>query len=351
MLEAHEALVPLLRRKRQPAKAEKAARQLLEQFPDHLPTLEALSELLVEKEKYAEALELLQRAWKANPLNRELRAKVATAHLFAARGYALEDRFDDARREYQAALNLTEPEGVYGILGRWAACEFRAGQTERAEELLQQAKAKAPSALAVAYQLVVECVRLKLHRSLKTRFDKEFKAGLEEPATPAAAAALADLTRALMMSGVAYHGQKTHAKKVLAYVEKAAGGDFSEAQMEQVCSALVDLKSVRAARRYLERAQHKFPANPQFPYWEALTYMTGDLEDVRPYQVTPLLEKAQRLAEALPPDARRDKLLHDIQDRLKALAAMHPFGLGFMGGMFGAFDDYWDDADDDDYDD
>ena len=30
--------------------------------------------------------------------------------------------------------------------------------------------------------MVVESVRLKLHRTLKGRFDKEFKAGLEEPA-------------------------------------------------------------------------------------------------------------------------------------------------------------------------
>ena len=133
--------------------------------------------------------------------------------------------------------------------------------------------------------MVVECIRLKLHRTLKTRFDKEFKAGLEEPATPAAATALADLTRALMVSGVAYYGQKTHAKKVLAYVEKAAKADFTEAQMETICAALVDLKSVRAARRFLERGAAKFPADPMFPYLEALTYMTGDLENVRAYQV------------------------------------------------------------------
>ena len=81
LLEAHEALVVLHRRARRNAKAEKAARQLLEHFPDHLPTLEGLSELLAEKEKYDEALEVLQRAWKANPLNRELRSNVATAHL------------------------------------------------------------------------------------------------------------------------------------------------------------------------------------------------------------------------------------------------------------------------------
>ena len=73
-----------------------------------------------------------------------------------------------------------------------------------------------------------------------------------------------------------------------------------------------------------------------FPYLEALTYMTGDLEDVRAYRVRPMLEEARRLAEALPPDARRDKLLRDIQDRLNALAAVNPFGMGFMRDFFGS---------------
>ena len=43
-----------------------------------------------------------------------------------------------------------------------------------------------------------------------------------------------------------------------------------------------------------------------------------------------MLENARRLAEALPPDDRRDKLLHEIQERLAELAAANPFGMGFM---------------------
>ena len=315
---------------------------MLEHFPDHLPTLEGLSEILLEREEYGEALELLQRAWKANPLNRELRSHVATAHLLTARGHSLADRFDDARREYQAALNLSDPAEAYGVYGRWAATEFRAGQKERGEELLARAKEKAPSGLATAYQMLVETIRLKLPRPYKARFDQEFKAGLAEPATPAAAAALVGLTRALMKSHVSYYGQKTHAKKVLAYVEKAAGADFTESQMEEVTSALVDLKSTRAARRFLEEARRKFPANPTFPYQLALTYMGGELEQAPLYQVRPLLEEARRLAEALPPDARREKLLRDVQDRLHALAAANPFGMGFMPDFFGSFFDDWD---------
>ncbi|HVS39015.1 MAG TPA: hypothetical protein VMS17_25880, partial [Gemmataceae bacterium] len=214
LLEAHEALFQLQRRAKRNDKAEAAARELLKHFPEHLPTLEGLSQILLEKEEYTDALALLQRAWKANPLSRELRSQVATAHLLAARSFCLGDRFDDARREYQAALNLSDPAELYAVLGGWAAAEWRAGQKERGEELFQQAQEKAPSPLALTYLMLVESIRLKLTRPYKQRFDREFKAGLLEPPTPAAAAAMLQLTRALMKHNVRYYGQKTHAKKI-----------------------------------------------------------------------------------------------------------------------------------------
>ena len=65
--EAYEELFHYLLGKKQHAKAEKAAHNLLERFPDHVPTLEELGDLLMEREKYAEGLELFQRALKANP--------------------------------------------------------------------------------------------------------------------------------------------------------------------------------------------------------------------------------------------------------------------------------------------
>jgi tetratricopeptide (TPR) repeat protein len=326
-----------------------AARLLLQHFPDHLPTLEALSDLLLEQEQYAEALELLLRAWKANPLNRELRSKVATAHLLTARGCAMADRFEDAGREYQAALNLEDPEAAYSVLAPWAACEFRAGRADRGEELLRQASQRAPAAVAVAYLMLVEAIRLKLPRGYKPRFEAEFRAGLDEPAAPAAAAALLSLTHSLLRTGVAYHGQKTHAKKALSYVEKAPLKEFTESQMEQVCTALVELKSTLTARRFLDRARKRFKANPIFPYLSALTYLAGDLDRAPVYRLKPLLEDARRLAEALPPDARRDGLLQDIQERLDDLAAANPFGMGYMSDFFGSYFDDWEE--DDDYED
>ena len=47
--------------------AEKAARQLLQHFPDHVPTLTALADRCTDKKKYTEALTLYQRRLKLTP--------------------------------------------------------------------------------------------------------------------------------------------------------------------------------------------------------------------------------------------------------------------------------------------
>src|SRR5206468_6394310 len=92
----YEALFHHYQDEKQDDKAEQAARRLLERFPDHVPTLEALGDLRMKAQDYEEALLLYQHASKANPLDRDLRIKVATAHLHHARTHAEAGRFADA---------------------------------------------------------------------------------------------------------------------------------------------------------------------------------------------------------------------------------------------------------------
>ncbi len=136
LLETHEALVRHHLEAKREGKAEKAARQLLKQFPNHVPTLELLSDLRRKHGDYAEALELMQQALRGNSLDRRLRRKVSDAHLLVARAHVEGDRFDEARQQFQAALDLSGgPDGSM-ILAHWAACEFKAGEAAPAEELM-----------------------------------------------------------------------------------------------------------------------------------------------------------------------------------------------------------------------
>src|SRR5207244_3051514 len=153
------------------ARAEKAARRLLERFPEHAPTLEGLADLCMARQSYDEALTLFQRALKANPLERRLRMRVGTAYSYKARQDAEAGRFEEARSGYQAALTYDDRDRNYPVLCKWAACEFKAGAPERAEELLARAHAEENNRLAVAFSMLIETIRFKLPRPLKNRFD------------------------------------------------------------------------------------------------------------------------------------------------------------------------------------
>jgi tetratricopeptide (TPR) repeat protein len=336
LVEAYEALFRYHLDEGEEGKAVKAAKHLLARFPDHAATLQELGELQVKRNAFVEGLDFLRRALQHNPLDRKLRGKVGTAHMWNARHYAEAGRFVEARQNYQAALTFhDEPALVYC---RWAACEFKAGDVARAEELLTKARETGESPLAISYVLLTECARMKLDKKLKPRFDKEFAAGLAEPATPASAADLASIAASLESAGITYHGQKTHVKKILAFVQKTAVADFPEAQMEEICRALVSLGSNRAATQFLHRGQKLFPRNPHFQHLEAVLLMVKGPDRMYGWQLQQLLENAEKLARDLPPSEAKDELLKDIERRLKAVQALNPFGFSFSR-MFADFDD------------
>src|SRR5262249_37838706 len=165
-----------------------------------------------------------------------------------------------------------------------------------AEEYLEKARSLGASPLGVSYTLLTESARLKLDRKVKARFEKEFKAGLEEPPTPDAAADLVSLAASLQATGVSYYGQKTHAKKVIAYAQKADDADFTEAQLEQLCHALITLKSARAAKQFCQLGERKFRKSPKFPHLHAVLLMAAGPDRMDTWQVQNLLEKAEKLA-------------------------------------------------------
>jgi tetratricopeptide (TPR) repeat protein len=352
-LEPYEELFHYYLQTKKLKKAEQAGRKLLERFPDHVRTLEELGDLVVERENYPEGIALYERALKANPLERRLRTKLGTTHLFYARAQAEAGRFDDARAEYRTSLAL-DNSGEAAVLCKWAACEFKAADAARAEELLGQAMARAGGRLPIAFSMLIEVIRLKLPGSLKTRFNREFNESLAEPPTAAAAVDVVDTAAHHKASGVTYHGQKTHEKKVLAYLEKARQQcSFTEDQLQKVCEGLLALGVMRPLRAFTALARQQFPNNPHFPFLEAESYFAGASGYVPIWQVGPLLEEASRLAGRLPPDEETKALWESIRDRQQELQALNPFGNLFQtpfSELFGDEEDDWADPDDGDWD-
>jgi tetratricopeptide (TPR) repeat protein len=348
-VETHEELFRYYRQHDQDDKAVRAANDLLARFPDRVEALADLGELHMNQQRYAEALTCFQRALKNNPLDRRLRERVSAAHLYVARTHAEAGRFDEARREYQASIAIGEGNHS-AALCKWAACEFKAGDTARGEELLQKALAElgdAGNELAVAYSMLIEVIRLKLPGTYKTRFNKIFNEGLAAPPTGKAAAELAANTASHQVAGITYHGQKTHQKKVLDYLKKAEKASFTEDELERLCRALLPLKSYRLANSYFALGQRKFPKNPMFPYLLAQNELGRGPGNFNPWQVRQALEKAEKLAQDLPRDKKQEELLERIRERLELVGSFNPFARIF-GGDFDPFG-YYDD--DDDYED
>jgi tetratricopeptide (TPR) repeat protein len=340
LLETHEALVRYHLEAKREGKAEKAARQLLRHFPDHVSTLELLSDLRRKRGDYEAAQEWIEQALKSNPLDRQLRRKASDTHLLLARKHVESNRFDEARRHFQAALDLSSGSDGGMVLAHWAACEFKAGETARAEELIQQALTRVAAPLGVSYLLLTEVLRLKLDRALKKRFEQDLKTGLATP-NQEAAVFLTRILAGLYQGGVSYVGQKGHTQKVLSYIYKARNLDFSEPQLEELGRNLLDMEAYPQARRFANIGEQRYPKNPVFPYLHALAWIQQQGRNALVWKVVPVLKRARSLAQAQPPNESRDRLLEEIE---KHLHELNPFDLD-LDRLF-SFVDH-EDADDD----
>jgi len=343
LLETHEALVHYHLEAKREGKAEKAAKQLLQHFPDHVPTLELLSDLRRKHGDYAAALELIEQALQSNALDRRLRRKASDAHLLLAREYVETGCFDEARQRFQSALDLSSGSDRSMILAYWAACEFKAGETTHAEELIQQALSGTAAPVGLSYLLLTEVLRLKLDRDLKKRFEQDLKIGLATPSQEGAVF-LTRILAGLHSGGVQYIGQKGHTQKVLSYIYQSRNLDFSEAQLEELCRNLIDMEAYPQARRSANIGERQYPANPVFPYLHALAWIEQQGRRVPTWRVVPLLKQARSLAQAQPSNERRDRMLEDID---KHLHELNPFDLDFLGRIFGFGEEDNEDADDD----
>lgn len=353
LLEAHEALFRHFQQdKKNVAKAIKAGNDLLEHFPQHGPTLEALGHLCIAEKEFAKALDYYQRALAVNPLERRYRDRIGLVHLAQARELALGKRFEEARRSYQSALDVSEPGERYCVLAKLAACELKAGNGERGDELIAEANAQGRHAAAVSYHLVIEASRLKLPKAVKDRLSRAFSERLAQAPTADTAVVLLDIAAAHRKSDVEYHGQKTHERKVLAYLNLSTELPWTEEQLEKLCSALLEVQTGRVFDRFVRRGRMAHPQNPVFVIRQAEGLLAAERHT---WQIRPLLQRARELARALPPGERQTRLLEEIHE-LQDLAKEGDMPMGFPGAgmferMFDAFGGFSAEDDDDDWED
>jgi tetratricopeptide (TPR) repeat protein len=343
LLPAHEGLVEYHKDREQFSKAEKAARRLLKEFPDHGRINQELAELLRKQGNYAEAVECYQRALAQHPLDGKLRKEVGTAHLLNARSFIQSSRLNEARGEFCRALEFDDAD-EWPILCTWAACEFKAGAAAQAEELLGRAAAKGGSPLGIALALHIEAVRLKSAKPLKTRFQTELQERLAGEPSPAYAVSAIHILALNRAEAIKYTGQKTLEKNVLSYVAKIQRTAFSEDQLVTVCEAMLTLHALRPARSLCKWAAKRFRRSAMFPLLEAESYIVHGMPTSTGFDAAQhLLADALDRSHAMPLGEAQSRIRERISALQKLLEPLNGGPMGLFQNILDAFGDQFED--------
>ena len=319
------------------AKVIETGEALLEKFPHDVETARMLGTFLIQRDRNERAVEVWERVVRMQPMDASARQFLGVASRALARELVLKKQFDEARRRYQASLDLIGPDLRPNVLCNWSVAERVAGDPARADELLAEARALIGE-LFISYLQLVESHRMRLAPKEKSRLAKEFTAKLSDPVDAATVVSLVEYTASLVARGVTYFGIKTHIKKIIALASQLDTKTLDEQLLLRLIKALSAHEGVSRIVPPLYRSgEARFPNNPHFPYLEAIHLMGDDPdEDLRDYKVRAPLEKAERLARLRPADEPGIKeMLADIERRLAVLRMLNPFADIFsrMGGF------------------
>ena len=176
VLSTHEALLAYYTARKQLPLAIAAGQRLLERFPEHTLALETLGTLAMIEGRFADARAYLQRAVRANPLERRLRLQLGKLHEFQARDHSIHKRYDEARSECQSALAMQDTTARHHLTCLAAIIERKAKNKVRFEELVARAEREAGNQrLPVVHALMCESYRQKLASAQKKPFVHEFE--------------------------------------------------------------------------------------------------------------------------------------------------------------------------------
>jgi tetratricopeptide (TPR) repeat protein len=351
-IESQRALFDLYRDDDKLAKAKKLAQQMLKRFPDDFETLEDLAGVCVDSQEYEEAVDYLEKAIQANPLERKLPGFLALIRQRWGLQLTLDANYVEARNQYEMALK-TWPGARTPLLCQWAMCELKAKNEARADELIAQGLSAPDQRLACRFSLVGESIRAKLPPAEKKRFAADFKAALAEPRTPAEIIVLIQsAAQQHLVHDEAFHGQKTQEKSIVKFFDQIDFNAFDETQCTVLTAALQTLEARKAWLNCLNYARRKYLKNPHFRLSFVEYYLTENTGDPKTHLAREHLDAARRLANDLPRGELQQQLLEEIQHKEEVTAALEARNRGMMdvfdrvfgGGPFG--DDY---DDDDDY--
>lgn len=302
-LQAHERLLDWLHAEGKQPEVGRAARHLLEHFPEHQRALEALADDAFRQQRWDEAVAFQERAVGARPHDVTLTARLGIYRLGLARLRAQQEQFDEARAILRAQLEKEPSSDRSHVLCRLAVVELKAGQQQQAMELFARACQEAPSRLVAVFQMLIEAIRMPLDRAWIKRFTREFRRGLKAEVDGPSVVALLTTLSAFKSIGTSYEGLQKHQKLVWQYLKRARHLPFSEADLQTICTCLQAFPGNKLLLDFATRGSQEFPQQPTFPFAGALYHLALGPERCPWSTVHAALQRARVLAQADPAHA------------------------------------------------
>jgi tetratricopeptide (TPR) repeat protein len=330
-----------------------AAKKLVAKFPDHAPTWQFLGDSYRSLKKSAEAIDAYRAALKADPMQSDLRRKLADslweqavkAATPAARAKSLPAP-ETYRPLIEESLRSLEGNPV-PRLAAWAILEEGLKQEEFAAKLLADARQRPHQRVALP---------LALH--LAAQFDKKIAPPRRDELArmwdeaiavkPTAAEALAGLEAIAEFNSRKIKGKKAYVTNLLPSLSNEVLEKFSETYLLNLGRLCVTLGSVNEGKKFAAHGQARFPKNPDFWFLE----FDATKKD-KTWRLDHLLRQARNLIPELPRELQevmlkglksREKLfsppsdVFDLMDEFRKRFG-RGFGGGFFGGGFGEDDD------------
>ncbi len=350
---------------KQPDDAAKAARELLEHVPDDAEALQFLVLHHLKNDDPLPAQPLVRRLRELKPLDPSLRNMEWSVLINSARTHARKKKWDQGRAAFDEADRVKpEDRQSYHVLGRRAIFELKAGNTERAEALIEEAQTRIAEPTPLWLLLDLQAIRYSLPKPKRERFTKLLNAGIKGKCRGDSAGEMARLLEAYLLSDQNYRGRATHLKLINDYIRRCTRNKFQEEDLRAVCSFLIAQEKNYRIEQVLEKMINKGLKN--FPNSPHILYLAGDFEiekgpilcDIRAARRD--LEKALKIVResndpevlALEPQIKqRLTFLAEVtEQRLPGPATLPPDIFGNLGGIFGEMDldEYDDEFDDDD---
>jgi tetratricopeptide (TPR) repeat protein len=337
-IETYKELRETLDKWDEPLKAAKAARRLLEVFPDDFETLSYLADHHKKREEPDESLPYVQRMRALKPLDQATLATEISGRLALARAHSLSGKWSDGRAEYEAIERLV-PASARSImmLTRKAVFELKAEEPDRAQEYINEGVELSQDRASFWLAIAIEARRIALPKAEQDRFDQRWGAESSKKPTSKTAGAISQILDDFLIQKISYPGMEGHLREVLAYLSHTKRLKYSREDLAKVCGFLRSVPKgagLALGETFAKRGIKLFPKAAEFPFMMGTHIMLSTKPTYSNVAAAKKnFEKARVLAEtevAENPDG--PLLLPKIQEmltRVSHVQPMSPFGFPF----------------------